>query len=304
MPLHSPDAERGPDGPSSHSSTPGEDPEQDNHHLRVALETASAGWPVFPCQPDKTPATRNGFKDATESPHRIESWWASHPEYLVAVPTEGLVVVDLDEPASGPTCATWAWWCEHAEPHGWDPTVAPIVATPRGGVHIYWRQPDGVEIRCSTSKLRSGVDIRANGGYVIAPGSRLPDGREYELLSPYPRALVDAPQWLVDTCTKPDPKVAPDVAISPTGGTRYGLVALESELGRLAVAPEGTRNETLNRAAHRIGQLVAGGQLDPVHAAQQLHAVAARIGLGDKESAATIRSGITAGARTPRSPAA
>jgi len=274
------------------------------HHVDIALETAAAGWPVFPCRPDKTPVTAHGFKDATESPHRIEGWWDGHPEYLVACPTEGVVVVDLDEPNSRPTGATWSWWCRTAEPHGWDPTVAPIVATPRGGVHIYWRQPDGIDVRCSTSKLAPGVDIRANGGYVVVPGSVLPDGREYELLSPYPRALVDAPGWLVDACTKPDPKVVQAGTTLPTGGTRYGLQALESELGRLALAPEGTRNDTLNRAALRCGQLVAGGQLDPVHAAQQLHAVAVRIGLGDKETAATIRSGMTAGARQPRNPAA
>jgi hypothetical protein len=277
---------------------------QDNRHLEVALETASAGWPVFPCRPDKAPATRNGFKDASTSPHRIESWWQGHPEYLVAVPTEGLVVVDLDEGGDLVPQATWAWWCQFAEPHGWDPTMVPIVATPRGGVHLYWRQPDGVDVRCSTSKLAPGIDIRANGGYVIVPGSTLPDGREYELLSPYPRALIDAPGWLIDACTT-EPRKPPD-KMHPVrdAGTRYGLQALESELGRLALVHEGQRNATLNTAAFRCGQLAAGGQLDPVHAAAALHAVAVRIGLGAKETEATIRSGMTNGAHNPRSPAA
>jgi Bifunctional DNA primase/polymerase, N-terminal len=274
------------------------------HHVEVALETAEAGWPVFPCRPDKTPATHNGFKDATESPTRIEAWWAGHPEYLVAVPTEGLVVVDLDEPHTGPTGETWAWWCHHAEPHGWDPTVAPIVATPRGGVHIYFRQPDGADVRCSTSKLASGVDIRANGGYVIVPGSVLPDGREYELLSPYPRALVDAPRWLIDACTKPDSSVEIHTSPPTVGCTRYGLQALQSELGRLALATDGTRNATLNKAAFRAGQLVAGGQLDAHYAHDQLVMVALRIGLGETETEATIESGMTKGALTPRRPAA
>jgi hypothetical protein len=275
---------------------------QDNRHLEVALETASAGWSVFPCRPDKTPATRNGFKDASTSPHRIEGWWQGHPEYLVATPTEGLIVVDLDEPNDGPTGETWAWWCQFAEPHGWDPTKVPIVATPRGGVHLYWRQPDGVDVRCSTSKLAPGVDIRANGGYVVVPGSS-----GYELLSPYPRALINAFGALVDACTKPEDVRPPHSdATRHVGmrGTRYGLQALEGELGRLALTPEGQRNASLNTAAFRCGQLAAGGQLDPVHAAAQLHAVALRIGLGEKEAVATIKSGMTNGARNPRRPAA
>jgi hypothetical protein len=307
---------------------------QNNRHLDVALETASAGWPVIPCGPKKRPAIPkcqrceqagdlpgseeyiacarsgrqgHGLYDASTSPHRIESWWKGHPEYLVATPTEGLIVVDLDEPNDGPTGETWAWWCQFAEPHGWDPTKVPIVATPRGGVHLYWRQPDGVDVRCSESKLAPGVDIRANGGYIIVPGSR-----GYELLSPYPRALINAFKALITECTRSDTPNRPsgpsaDSAgrtSSPMGGTRYGLQALEGELGRLALTPEGQRNASLNTAAFRCGQLAAGGQLDPVHAAAQLHAVALRIGLGEKETVATIKSGMTNGARNPRRPAA
>jgi hypothetical protein len=297
-------------GQANHTVTPmdgrGQNPASNpRHHVTVALESAAVGWEMFPCRPDKTPATPHGFKDATTSPHRIESWWDGHPEYLVATPTEGSLVVDLDEPDSGPTGDTWAWWCRFAEPHGWDPTVAPLVATPSGGVHIYWRQPDGVQVRNSASKLAPGVDIRADGGYVIVPGSVLPDGREYELLCPHPAKVIDAPGWLVEACNRTDtPKSLTPLATSAANGSRYGLQALEGELGRLALTPEGQRNHALNTAAFRCGQLAGGGELDPVHAAAQLHAVALQIGLSESETAATIRSGMTNGARNPRRPAA
>jgi putative DNA primase/helicase len=314
----------GPGGPAastpSTGSTPDQgSPEQDNRNQEVALETASGGWPVFPCWPTttdshkaKAPVTHNGFKDATTSPHQIEAWWDGHPEYLVATPTEGLIVVDLDEPHNRPpTGETWAWWCRFAEPHGWDPTVAPLVATPRGGYHIYWRQPDGVTVRNSASKLAPGVDIRADGGYVIVPGSRLPDGREYELLQPFPAKLVDAPPWLIEACNRTDTpeKVGTAVQTSsrriPLDGTRFGLQALDAELGRLATTPEGQRNHALNRAAFKVGQLVAGGQLESHYANDQLEAVALRIGLqgGERgEVALTIKSGMTNGALHPRRP--
>jgi hypothetical protein len=67
-------------------------------------------------------------------------------------------------------------------------------------------------------------------------------------------------------------------------------------MGELAAAPEGQRNGTLNRAAFRLGQLGLG--LEVVTAA--LAPVAEDIGLGAHETAATIRSGVRAGAQHPR----
>ena len=88
----------------------------------------------------------------------------------------------------------------------------------------------------------------------------------------------------------------------PSGGTRYGAAALNRILAGLAKATPGTRNDTLNQAAFSIGQLAAGGQVDPLAAAGELHAVALNIGLAEKEAVATIRSGLTAGAKQPRGP--
>jgi len=302
-------------------------------HIDVALDTAAAGWPVFPCGTHKKPAitkcgrcdnagarpgtdaylecaatgrTGHGLYDATTDPDRIRAWWQAHPANLVGTPTDGLVVVDLDEPTSGPTGDAWAWWTATAGARGWHITDAPIVVTPRGGLHIYYRQPDSTDVRNSASKLAAGVDIRANGGYVIAPGSVLPDGRCYELLDP-PAEVPDAPAWLLEliaAATAPQATHTPTARPDGHGGTRYGLGALEAELGRLALAPDGQRNDTLVRAAYRAGQLVAGGELDPHHAIDHLLSVALRIGLGEGEAHATIASGLRSGARTPRRRAA
>jgi hypothetical protein len=75
---------------------------------------------------------------------------------------------------------------------------------------------------------------------------------------------------------------------------------LKGELGRLACAPEGQRNDTLVRSAFRVGQLVADGKLDATDATGRLLTVALRIGLSGTEAERTIRSGLEAGLTRPR----
>jgi hypothetical protein len=266
-------------------------------HLDVALKTAAFA-PVFPCLPTKRPATEHGFHDATADPERIRSWWTKHPDHLVGIPTEGLLVVDLDVREG--QRSGWDVWLELAEPHGWSSDGTVMVSTPSGGGHIYHEAPEGAGVRNSASKLGPGIDVRADGGYVIAPGSRLPDGREYELLCPVAATVPMAPGWLVDAAVRTPIPELPATRPGVNGGSRYGVHALDAELGRLATAAEGTRNDTLVRSAYRIGQLAAGGELDAYHAHDQLLAVAARIGLGQHEAEQTIRSGMGSGAQQPR----
>jgi hypothetical protein len=274
-------------------------------HLDVALATAAFA-PVFPCLPTKRPATEHGFHDAITDAERITAWWTSNPDHLVGIPSAGLLVVDLDDRPGRPPA--WEAWIELAEPHGWSvldsegDSAVHMVATPSGGVHIYHQQPVGAGVRNSAGKLAPGIDVRGDGGYVIAPGSVLPDGREYELLCPFPGRLPLAPGWLVDAAARPQVTAVPPPAgpPDPNGGTRYGIQALEAELGRLATASEGTRNDTLVRAAFRVGQLASGGELDAYHAHDQLLSVALRIGLGQHEAEQTIRSGMASGAQQPR----
>ena len=77
-------------------------------------------------------------------------------------------------------------------------------------------------------------------------------------------------------------------------------MALKLELSNLRHAAEGTRNDTLNKAAFNLGQFVGGGYLDRARVESELSAAAAMIGLGESETAGTIRSGIEAGIKEPR----
>jgi hypothetical protein len=81
--------------------------------------------------------------------------------------------------------------------------------SPSGSIHHYFNYPADVEIRCSTSKIAEGVDVKGAGGMVIAPPSRKPNGRQYRWLFDYP--IADAPAWLIKLCAAgSDGKEAPD----------------------------------------------------------------------------------------------
>lgn len=80
----------------------------------------------------------------------------------------------------------------------------------------------------------------------------------------------------------------------------YTQAVLASEVAVLAQAPEGTRNDQLNRSAFRLGQFVGAGMLDRSEVETALQAQAMAIGLGAGETTKTIRSGLDAGVRQPR----
>jgi hypothetical protein len=140
-------------------------------------------YPVFPCRRKdetdqegrtlkaKSPLTRNGFKDATQDEAQIRRFWASHPDALVGVPTgsrTGLAVIDFDTSKAG--AAAQDWLAENQ---------AALVSTRvhqtgggSGGRHYLFSTPSGVKIRGGASVTlgkvrRDGLDIRAEGGYII-----------------------------------------------------------------------------------------------------------------------------------------
>lgn len=97
-----------------------------------------------------------------------------------------------------------------------------------------------------------------------------------------------------------DPQVIASMPPVAGGGTRYTLAALNEEAAAVAAAPEGTRNDTLNMAAFRLGRYVGSGQLDGQTVTDALTRAALDAGLGEAEIASTLRSGGLAGAARPK----
>jgi hypothetical protein len=176
----------------------------------------------------------------------------------------------------------------------------PMVSTPRGW-HRY-AAPTGLG---NTVKLGGipGVDWRGRGGYVVAPPSVSESGGAWDWVENRGPdvPIVPAPRWVLSLFDpRPDSSGGSAGPARYVGHTGYGAAALERELGQLVMAPEGARNDQLNRSAFKLGQLVRARALTAEEVGKSLLSVALRIGLGDTEATATIRSGLAAGIRDPR----
>lgn len=215
--------------------------------LQAAIELADLGYRVFPCKPGrKEPATKNGCLDATNDQEQIAEWWTENPNYNVAVSTDGLLVIDVDPKDDGSPN-------DYAD----DPEVRSDLlknagtATPRGGSHYWFRQPEiGDELRNTTKKIAPGVDTRATGGYVLAPPSVIEPNEDEGIvggvyhwmfgfrLQSSPEFLDEPPAFVLDALGSV--KKRSDAVILPTDGT----------------IPDGQRNATLASLAgslRRIG---------------------------------------------------
>jgi len=278
--------------------------------LRSALSLAGRGWHVFPCVPGgKRPALRGSWHDhATAEPARIRAWWSQTVYNIgIACGRSGLVVIDLDVPhgtgevsSAGARSAVsgagvLADLCDqHGRPY---PLPTYVVGTPSGGCHLYYAAP-GSPVRNSAGRLGPHIDVRADGGYVIGEGSRIGE-RAYAARDE--RTPVPLPPWIAGLLK--DAHAAAAGLPVPRGGARgtaYAMAALRDETRMVAAARPGTRNDTLNRAAFCLGQLVAAGFLPPLAVVSALAGSAERAGLPADEARRTIRSGLAAGARYPR----
>ena len=145
-----------------------------------ALHYAEMGLAVFPlvCR-DKVPAVVGGCKVATTERTTIERWWDKNPQYNIGIATgnksSGLVVIDLDVDKNKGIDGYDVlrdWQNKHGKlPETWQSI------TGRGGYHYFYK--DAI-VHSNRVGLYEGVDIRGEGGYIVAPPSVHPNGNIYE----------------------------------------------------------------------------------------------------------------------------
>lgn len=179
------------------------------HNLAVAIGLIEQGIPVFPCAASgpnfKAPLTPHGFLDATIDPAQVRAWWLKHPDALVGFPTSSntTVVLDVDGQQGHVSLAAL---CRRRGIED-ECSLTPVRnRTPSpDSQHFYFRLREGEVFRNRASDIAPGLDTRgvtttgSPAGYVIAPGSRLTDGRRYEPAGES-RNLADAafvPRWLL-----------------------------------------------------------------------------------------------------------
>lgn len=165
--------------------------------LEAAKDYAHRGWPVHPLvRNEKRPATAHGFKDASTDQAAVERNFGNRPRDIGIRTGEqsGLVVLDIDPRSGGVESLE-----ELLELHGSLPETL-TARTGGGGLHYYFRMPEAV-LTCRT-KLGgwSGVDLKGEGGYVVAPPSGHPSGGRYEWVNgPGENVpIAEVPTWIVE----------------------------------------------------------------------------------------------------------
>jgi hypothetical protein len=231
----------------------------------IALRYAEMDFKVFPCweivlggKKAKRPRTENGLLDATTDVKQIEAWWNRWPGSLIGLPTgvvNGIYVLDVDaigEHRNDGLSVMAALEVEHGMLDSFR------VKTASGGVHVYYQMIDG--LKSSSGGFAPGIDTRGDGGYVIAPGSALPDGRGWVIEHNNP--IRPIPGWLLGRLP-----VARAATYTPgdfaTGETEPGARALAAICGGLrgANGVNEAQHQSLYKAAASAGNLVAAGDV-------------------------------------------
>ncbi|BCZ94314.1 hypothetical protein TthAK1_09310 [Thermus thermophilus] len=263
--------------------------------LEAARAYARMGYRVLPLHPgEKRPhggLVPHGLKEASRDPATLEAWWRSCPEAGVGIlAPEGVLVLDFDDPT--------AWEGLRQEHPALE--AAPRQRTPKGGVHLFLRLPEGVRLSASVRALE-GVDLRGMGrAYVVAAPTRLKDGRTYTWEVPLtpPEALPPVPQPLLLKLLPPPPP--PREVWTPVEGAspKRLRALLEAYAAQVARTPEGQRHNTLIRYAVAAGGLIPHG-LDPREAEEALVGAALEAGLPEREARAAVAWGLEVGAGSP-----
>ncbi|MGF7181487.1 hypothetical protein HDF11_003005 [Tunturiibacter psychrotolerans] len=221
------------------------------------------------------------------------------------VGAHGLLVIDADRKPGG-TDGVGAFHALCVE-QGIDQSTFFAVETPSSGVHFYFRT--GTPYGNSRGSLPDGIDVRCRGGYVIAPGATLPDGRGYRHVYGSWEAIPALPEALASFLRVKRVQASPSSTVTMNASQvgererKCAAAALADEVAKLRAMGEGSgRNKALNDAAHSIGTMSAWIDLNEVANALYLASVANGYVAKDGEAAAkqTITSGLTAGQLKPR----
>lgn len=239
--------------------------------IEQAIEYACNGFPVFPVNPhNKAPLTTNGFKDASTDPREIRGQWNWHPTAMIGIPTgatSGFWVLDLDKPKEGnPVDGVEAFtnlMCEHGS------QLFPHVISPSGGQHYYFRYDRPMRNAENLAGLR--IDLRGDGGYIVAGGSVKSFRERYTFEDPATRYVIQqAPGWLYEWIEQARNRKKPverqpvqqQAALHQSANPfarEYGKAALASEADKLAGTPPGERHQQTRNSAISMATLVTAG---------------------------------------------
>ena len=173
--------------------------------IEAALHYAANGHTVFPAPPGEKKSHKSKKYSggvnwgATSDEAQIRRDFTQFPDANIGLPTgsgDGFFVVEADT-LQGHNVDGIASLAALQEKYGPLPATR-VARSPSGSMHYYFKNPLGVVVKNSASEIAPGVDVRGEGGMVIAPPSVKPGKGMYEWFHWLP--IAEAPAWLVDLC--------------------------------------------------------------------------------------------------------
>lgn len=269
----------------------------------AALAYADLGFSVLACEGKKPAVNWSAFQSRPAHPDTIRKWdevgLLQNVGIICGRVSGNLVVIDLD---------------------GWDAVEAYVQQFPRlaqtyivtsgggNGQHFYYYVKDLPPTTRAMGTDIGNVELRADGCYVVAPPSIHPVSQQpYTVLRPLPIMMLpdmrEVVTWIKGLIDQKFNVPTPAAKLRPVKtGSRWANAALDAECRAVQFAPSSSRNNTLNRAAFKLGQLVNRQLLDRRDVECRLEIAAADLAKSDGVSTVikTIKSGLDAGIANPR----
>jgi len=210
--------------------------------LDVALSYARRGWRVIPIPSgEKFPRGITAWQtEGSTDEAKITHWWTAAPDHgigIVTGATSGLWVLDVDVAGDKVGDETLADLCDAYGPL---PDTYEVV-TGSGGRHLYFAWPGGQIVTNSASgRLGPGLDVRGEGGFVVAPPSLHACGQRYEHEASSPTHVAAAPPWMLALLEAPEPAATPTPrqASGPAGDRPGDLWAAQTTWAQI-LEPDG-----------------------------------------------------------------
>jgi hypothetical protein len=237
-------------------------------------------------------------EEATSDPVQIAAWeqrWNGCNWGLATGAESGVFVVDTDG------FDGWLWFMGKGVPN----TYTVKTGNPDAyRLQYYFRIPEGLRVKTSASEIAPYVDVRGDGGMVLAAGSLHPSGLRYTVAEDAP--IAEAPAWLLGMVVDMRaPRVAMalgDVAPLTESQKIYGLAIFKSRLSRYAEVPDGSWNNELTSLTFLAGRMVAAGVFTEDEAEEMMMGcptVEAYYAEKPRVVVANFASGFATGAREP-----
>lgn len=270
-------------------------------HLDVE-RLALLGWRLYPASArSRAGCIRDGSTLATADLDQLARWATDFPgcSWRVIMGGSGIWGIDIDVPSADHSADGVAAMADLVRANGELP-AGPRTRSGGGGMALIFKHL-GEPIFGKTGYPAPGLDPRRGKlSITVPPSVHVTTGRPYRwLVAPWEITPPIAPRWLLNAVAPPPRPPSPPVRPSypepgSDGARRYAIAALRNGVERVAVAPQGQRNETLNREAFGLARFIIEGSLAAAEVAEALAHAARVAGLDLREIEATLASALRA----------